>query len=78
MLNQRTSPTLLAGVGSGVFKTVDEACQTTIAGTARVRISKKAATYERYYPHYPLIYAALSREFKGIAQIVENRHSVGG
>lgn len=61
---------LLAGVGTGVWKSVEEACGATIK--VEKRIKKNPATakkYAKYYPVYGRLYQHLKDDFKDIAKI---------
>lgn len=61
---------LLAGVGTGVWKSVEEACKRSIAQTQKVPPNKKqAALYERYYRVYDKLYGDLKDRFSEIAQL---------
>jgi len=62
---------LLAGVGTGVFATVEEACQATIQVTDTTQtISENADVYRRYYPLYQQLYQSLKGDFDSISQVV--------
>ena len=51
---------LLAGVGTGVWKTVEAACEAAVHVRTRVSpISKNVAVMERRYAEYGKIYPAL-------------------
>jgi xylulokinase len=55
---------LLAGVGTGVWRSVSEACRATIRVVDRSRPAPEArAVYERYYPIFRGLYAALQPSF---------------
>jgi xylulokinase len=59
---------LLAGVGTGVWKSVEEACRATIKQTAKVQPNKKlAALYEKHYPTYRKLYVDLKERFGEMA-----------
>jgi xylulokinase len=66
---------LLAGVGAGVFTSVSDACERTVAVTETTRVSKESAIYDEYYPHYRALYASLAPQFKAVAGVVERRSS---
>jgi xylulokinase len=55
---------LLAGVGTGVWSSVPEACDATIAVTSRTQPEKeRTAVYDRHYPLYRDVYARLKTLF---------------
>jgi xylulokinase len=61
---------LLAAVGAGAFKDVEEACRATIRFVKETAVNKSAAaTYEKAFPIYQSLYPALKRKFKRIAAI---------
>jgi xylulokinase len=61
---------LLAAVGAGLHKTVDEACQATIQITGRTRPGPAAAAYADLYPLYRALYPALQDQFRAISNWV--------
>ncbi len=61
---------LLAAVGAGLYKTVDEACQATIQITGRTQPGPAAATYADFYPLYRALYPALQDQFRAIGNWV--------
>jgi xylulokinase len=63
---------LLAGVGTGVWKTVEEACDATIRVTRRFECDDgDCSAYARYYPVYGELYRALKGAFRRIAEVVD-------
>lgn len=63
---------LLAGVGAGVWKSVEEACKATIKVTSTTRVNKRrAALYERHYQLFRSLYPALKESFADITGLVE-------
>jgi len=61
---------LLAGVGTGAWKSVEEACRASIKQTQKVSPSKKAAAlYERHYRVYDKLYFDLKDRFGEMAGI---------
>lgn len=61
---------LLAGVGTGVWRSVEEACKSSIQTTARITPSKKSsAIYNRHYQIYDKLYGDLKDRFGDIAAI---------
>jgi xylulokinase len=65
---------LLAGVGTGVWPTVEAACATAVKETGRVKPGKSAKVYREYYPRFRALYPKLKDEFAAIAEITEKRH----
>ena len=61
---------LLAGVGTGVYSSVEEACSSVVkvAGTTIVN-SESAANYDKYYGVYRELYPALKSSFQKLGQI---------
>ena len=56
---------LLAGVGTGAWKSVEEACRVAIKQTRKIAPNKKsAATYERIYGVYHKLYGDLKDRFR--------------
>jgi xylulokinase len=63
---------LLAGVGTGVWKSVEEACRSCIKQTEKVTPNRKsAATYEPYYRTYDKLYFDLKDRFREVASLVK-------
>jgi len=63
---------LLAGVGTGVYSTVEEACQRTIHITSKVQPEReKASLYEKYYKIYRSLYPALVDKFNEITKLAK-------
>src|SRR5438045_7084566 len=56
---------LLAGVGTGIYKDVSDACTRTMHTTDRVELGPDAHVYADYYPIYRALYPALATQFKG-------------
>lgn len=61
---------LLAGVGTGIYSSVKDACHSTI----RVELStdptpENTSVYDRYYPVYKSLYHSLKAEFRNVADI---------
>jgi xylulokinase len=55
---------ILAGVGTGAWKSVEEACRACIQKTATIKPNKKsAATYDRYFALYDKLYPDLQSRF---------------
>ena len=61
---------LLAAVGSGAYKTIEEACGATIRVVSRTPCNKAAAKiYDRGFPVYQRLYQSLKSDFRSIAQL---------
>lgn len=59
---------LLAGVGTGVWKSVEDACKKTISQTQKVAVDRKAAAkYEKAYQVYNKLYGDLKQRFAEMA-----------
>jgi xylulokinase len=62
---------LLAGVGAGLYTSVEEACSTVIKVMSSTPvIAENAAAYERYYQIYRALYPALKPSFNEIGKLV--------
>jgi xylulokinase len=61
---------LLAAVGAGAFKNVEEACAATIRVERRTPCNKKSAgLYDRAFPLYQQLYPALQGSFRAIDKL---------
>jgi xylulokinase len=61
---------LLAAVGAGAFKNVEEACSATIRVVSRTTHDKKTAkSYDRFFPVYQRLYESLKDDFQAIGQL---------
>lgn len=61
---------LLAGVGAGVFRTVDDACEQTVRVLTRVEPSPRTrAVYDSHYNTYRDLYPALRTTFDRLAEV---------
>ena len=59
---------LLAGVGTGVWHSVEEACRASIKSVKKIAPNKKlAAVYDRHYRVYDKLYGDLKERFGEIA-----------
>lgn len=59
---------ILAGVGAGLYPTVEEACDSMIqTNPAQEPILESVPVYEKYYQMYRSLYPALKENFKGLA-----------
>ena len=65
---------LLAGVGSGIWPTVEKACAVCIKETARTKPGSDAKAYKDYYPHFRALYPKLKSEFASLAATVAKNH----
>jgi len=64
---------LLAGVGTGVFSSVEEACRATIRVTSRTEPTEANVNlYNRYYPQYRQLYQSLKEDFRKIHQLLQS------
>jgi len=62
---------LLAGVGAGVYASVEEACDRTISITDRtLPNSNDSALYDTLYPIYQALYASLKDHFLEVGRLV--------
>ncbi len=64
---------LLAGVGTGVYATVQEACAATIRETGATSPGPDRRTYEDYYQRYRALYPKLKDEFALLAETVQRQ-----
>ena len=65
---------LLAGVGTGVWASVEEACEATIRVEEETTTDpERAALYNKYYPIYGQLYQRLKDEFDKITEIVRGK-----
>jgi len=63
---------LLAGVGTGVWSSVAEACEAALRETERLEPDpERAALYRRHHQQYQRLYPALQEEFTRIARLVD-------
>jgi xylulokinase len=61
---------LLAGVGTGVWNSVEEACKSSIKQTAKLNPRPKvAALYDRYHAVYDKLYGDLKDRFGEMAAL---------
>ncbi len=61
---------LLAAVGAGAYKNVEEACCATIRVVSRTAVQKSAAaTYDRGFPVYQRLYQSLQADFRAISKL---------
>jgi xylulokinase len=62
---------LLAGIGAGIYASVEEACDRTITVTERTLPNDaNAALYNTYYPIYQALYASLKDHFVEVGRLV--------
>jgi xylulokinase len=63
---------LLAAVGAGAYKNIEEACSATIRVVGRTACNKAAAKrYDQYFPVYQQLYRSLAGDFRAIAALGE-------
>jgi len=61
---------LLAAVGSGAYKSIEEACAATIRVVSRTKCDKRAAqVYTNAFPIYQRLYGSLKEDFRAIAAL---------
>jgi xylulokinase len=61
---------LLAAVGAGAFRDINEACAATVRVESKTAVNQRAAAiYDKAFPIYQRLYAALKDEFKRIAKL---------
>ena len=61
---------LLAAVGDGAFRNVEEACKATISVVAKTAPNKNAVkTYDRLFPIYQGLYRSLRESFQAIGEL---------
>ena len=66
---------ILAGVGAGVFKSIEEACKVTIADDMEYAPDKTShAMYEKYYDIYKQLYLSLKPIFQKELTGADSRH----
>ncbi len=62
---------LLAGVGTGVYPSVEDACRSTIKVVSSTKAdAAQKASYDRYYSVYRSLYPAVKDQFEAVSQIV--------
>ncbi len=63
---------LLAGVGTGVYNSVEEACSATIKTVTRLEpVSENLKRYDDYYNIYRDLYGALKTHFGRVTEVVD-------
>jgi xylulokinase len=61
---------LLAAVGAGAYKNIQEACAATIRVVSKTPYNKKATrTYDQAFPVYQDLYPALKNQFPRLANL---------
>jgi xylulokinase len=66
---------ILAGVGAGVYNSIEEATDELVKITSKIEpISQNAKIYDDYYQIYRELYPALKPEFDKVTEIVERLH----
>ena len=62
---------LLAGVGTGVYPSVEEACRSTIEVVSSTKPDpRNKGLYDRYYAVYRALYPALKDQYRRVSEIV--------
>lgn len=63
---------LLAGVGTGIYKDVPEACEAAIKTVSLQKpVADNSKVYSRYYPIYQNLYKALKEQFKAVGALMQ-------
>ena len=66
---------ILAGVGAGVYSSIEEATDKLIRVTSRTQpIPENVSIYDRYYQVYRALYPALKDQFDRVSEIVARLH----
>ncbi|MCK4376161.1 MAG: xylulokinase, partial [Candidatus Brocadiae bacterium] len=66
---------LLAGVGTGVWNSVEEACEQAISVTSRCEVNReRARIYGEFYPIFQGLYRSLKHDFDVITEKVGRLH----
>jgi len=66
---------LLAGVGTGVWSSVEQACESSISVVSHYRPKRKArSVYRQFYPLFKRLYRSLRTDFDRITKKVEKVH----
>lgn len=66
---------LLAGVGTGLFASVEEACEQTIRVEEKSHpLGENRAVYDRYYRLYRKLYQDLKEDFRLVHRLVVDQH----
>jgi xylulokinase len=61
---------LLAAVGAGEFKNVEDACKATISVVSKTNVQKpNKAVYDKMFPLYRKLYQSLKADFKHISEL---------
>ncbi|HBG64960.1 MAG TPA: xylulokinase [Treponema sp.] len=61
---------ILAGVGTGIYKSVEEGCKAVIrTNPSQNPVAEDSAQYEKYYRMYTQLYPALKESYKQLASI---------
>jgi xylulokinase len=62
---------LLAGVGTGIYPSVEQACRSVIKVCTTTKADAKAKkTYDKYYPVYRSLYQSVKGQFAEVSEIV--------
>ena len=61
---------LLAAVGAGEYKNVEEACKATISVVSKTNVQKpNKIVYDKMFPVYQQLYQSLKADFKHISKL---------
>jgi len=64
---------ILAGVGAGIYKSVEEGCSRTVRKNSTQKpVKENSEIYDRYYSVYRNLYPALKQSYKEMANITKN------
>ena len=64
---------LLAGVGTGIYPSVEQACRSVIKVENTTRANAKTKkVYDKYYPVYQSLYQSLKGDFANVSRIVND------
>lgn len=68
---------LLAAVGGGAFKNIQEACDATVRVAKETRVEREASeSYRQRFPIYQDLYRSLKSNFKRIAEVEKTKNKV--
>ncbi len=67
---------LLAGVGAGLYPSVQEACREVVRITGTTTPGQDSTIYTDYYLRYRALYPALASEFRELSRVVERHLSL--
>jgi len=64
---------IIAGVGSGLFRSIESTCDTVVKPGRRFEPSRNAKKYEQYYQLYRSLYPRLKKNFADLACLNKDR-----